>query len=299
MIVGIETGGTKIVCGVAPDDAPERPSTITSFPTTTPDETFARIGGFIEEATSGEPLRALGIASFGPIDADPGSDRYGWITSTPKAGWQDTDVLAAVHASASVPTAFLHDVAAAAVGEQRFGAAAGGRNVAYATVGTGIGVGIILGRQVLAGSGWPEMGHIPVRRHPADRFDGNCPYHGDCLEGLAAGPAVKARWGADASSLPDAQRDEAIDVLASYLAQLVFTTVIAVGVDRMVLGGGVMHSPGLLERTRAALSGVAGGYGPIQASGDPAALIVAPGLGDRAGVVGALTAAADLLPGAR
>ncbi len=297
MIVGIETGGTKIVCGAAPDDAPDRPSTVVSFPTTTPEETFARIGRFIEEAASVEPLSALGIASFGPIDADPGSDRYGWITSTPKAGWQDVDVLAAVRPASGVPTAFLHDVAAAAVGEQRFGAASGGRNVAYATVGTGIGVGVILGRQVLAGSGWPEMGHISVRRHPADRFEGTCPFHGDCLEGLAAGPAVEARWGADASSLPAAQRDAAIEVLASYLAQLVFTTVITLGVERMVLGGGVMHSPGLLERTRAAFSGAAGGYGPPQTSADPATLIVAPGLGDRAGVVGALTAAADLLQG--
>ena len=295
MIAGIETGGTKIVCGVAPSDQQDRPTMVRRFPTTSPDETFERINAFLDEAARSEPIEALGVASFGPVDSDRGSARFGWITSTPKAGWQQTDVLGAIRLASSVPTAFLHDVGAAALGEHRWGAGTGFANVAYATVGTGIGVGLVVEGRVLSGAGWPELGHLLVRRHPDDDFEGVCPFHGDCIEGLAAGPAVLARWGVDASTLADQHRDAELDVLASYIAQLVYTTALTVGIDRMVLGGGVMLTPGLLHRIRVETGRIAAGYGPAPLADGLDTLVSAPALGGSSGVVGAITAASDLL----
>ena len=295
MIAGIETGGTKVVCAASHPDSPDRPVLTRRFPTTAPDETIARIRGFLDEAAADEPLQALGIASFGPVDVAAGSERFGWITDTPKAGWSNTDLLGALTPD-GVPAAFVSDVTGAAVGELRFGAGRDASSLAYATIGTGVGVGFVVDGRPLGGDGWPELGHLLVRRHPEDRFAGNCPFHGDCLEGLAAGPAVLARWGADASSLPADVHGTAFAVLASYIAQLAYTVVLTTGVQRMVLGGGVMQSPGLLDAVRATLPPLAGGYGPAQlATGDPADLLVAPGVPDSSGVVGALALAADLL----
>ncbi len=293
MIAGIETGGTKIVCGVADRKNLTEPTSIRRFPTTTPEETLGRIADFLAEVG---PVEAVGIASFGPVDADPASPHYGFVTSTPKPGWKNTDVLSAVRAAANAPAAFVSDVTGAAIGESRAGAGRGARNVGYATIGTGVGVGLVVDGNALIGNGWPELGHLLVRRHPADRFEGHCPYHGDCLEGLTAGPAVLARWGVDASSFPAEQKDEAFDILAYYIAQLAWTTVVTLGLDRLVLGGGVMLAPGLLERTWPVLTSIAGGYGPPQvATGDPRDLLVAPGLEGKSGLVGALSLAADLV----
>ena len=295
MIAGIETGGTKVVCAASSADSPDEPALTRRFPTTSPDETIGRIRDFLAEAAADEPLQAVGIASFGPVDADAGSDRFGWITDTPKAGWSQTDLLGSVVPD-GVPAAFVSDVTGAAVGELRFGAGKGASSLAYATIGTGVGVGLVVDGRPLGGDGWPELGHLLVRRHPQDDFEGICPFHGDCLEGLAAGPAVQARWGVDASSFPPEVRDTAFDVLASYIAQLAYTVVLATGVKRMVLGGGVTLAPGLLERIRSALPAVAGGYGPPQlATGDPKDLLVAPAIDGSSGVVGALALAADLL----
>lgn len=293
MIAGIETGGTKIVCGVADRENLTEPTSVTRFPTTTPEETLGRIADFLAEVG---PVEAVGIASFGPADADPASPTYGFVTSTPKPGWKDTDVLSAVRAAADAPAAFISDVTGAAIGESRAGAGRGARNVGYATIGTGVGVGLVVDGRPLSGNGWPELGHLLVRRHPADRFEGHCPYHGDCLEGLTAGPAVLARWGEDASSFPAGEKDERYEILAYYIAQLAWTTVLTLGLDRLVLGGGVMLAPGLLERTWPALTSIAGGYGPPQvATGDPRDLLVAPGLPGTSGLVGALSLAADLV----
>lgn len=293
MIAGVETGGTKIVCAAAEPSSPNAAMLLRRFSTTTPEETLGRIADFLAEV--GE-VEAVGVASFGPVDADPASDRFGWVTATPKPGWSDTDLLGAIRAAAGgVPAAFVSDVTGAAVGELRWGAARGARSAAYTTIGTGIGTGLVVDGRPLGGNGWPEPGHLLVRRHPADSFAGVCPFHGDCLEGLASGPAVSARWGSDASSMaPEVQR-EAIDVLAFYVAQLAMTVTLTLGVDRMVLGGGVLKAPGLLDRARATLATIAGGYGPPQlATGDPAELLVAAELED-AGLTGALSLAADLL----
>lgn len=295
MIVGIETGGTKVVCASARLAAPGEPVLTRRFPTTTPDETIGRIEQFVRDATVDDALEAIGVASFGPVDADPSSPRFGWITTTPKPGWADVDLLGRV-APHGVPSAFVSDVVGAAVGELRYGAGRGTSSLAYATIGTGVGVGMVVDGRPIGGDGWPEVGHLLVRRHPADGYAGSCPFHGDCVEGLTAGPAVLGRWGTDASSFPEAVREERIGILASYIAQLAYSVMLTVGAQRFVLGGGVMQSPGLLDAVRAALPDIARGYGPASLStADPREVLVAPGVVDSPGVVGALALAADRL----
>jgi fructokinase len=295
MLVGVETGGTKVVCAAARADAPDRPVAVRRFPTTDPDATIGRIREFIAEAGADEPVEALGLASFGPVDADPSSPRFGTITTTPKPGWADVDLLGRVNPE-GLPAAFVSDVLGAAVGELRYGAGRGASSLAYATIGTGVGVGIVVDGRPIGGDGWPEVGHLLVRRHPADGFAGNCPFHGDCLEGLTAGPAVLARWGVDASSFPADVHDERLGILASYVAQMAYSVVLTTGAEKVVLGGGVMLAPGLLDAVRAALPDLARGYGPAALStAAPEDVLVAPGVPDSPGVVGALALAGDLL----
>jgi fructokinase len=295
MLVGVETGGTKVVCAAARADAPDRPVAVRRFPTTDPDATIGRIREFIAEAGADEPVEALGLASFGPVDADPSSPRFGTITTTPKPGWADVDLLGRVNPE-GLPAAFVSDVLGAAVGELRYGAGRGASSLAYATIGTGVGVGIVVDGRPIGGDGWPEVGHLLVRRHPADGFAGNCPFHGDCLEGLTAGPAVLARWGVDASSFPADVHDERLGILASYVAQMAYSVVLTTGAEKVVLGGGVMLAPGLLDAVRAALPDLARGYGPTALStAAPEDVLVAPGVPDSPGVVGALALAGDLL----
>jgi fructokinase len=295
MIVGIETGGTKVVCAAAHAGSPDQPVLTGRFPTTTPDETIGRIHAFIDEARAHGPVEAIGLASFGPVDADASSPRFGRVTTTPKPGWADVDLLGRV-VPEGVPAAFVSDVVGAAVGELRYGAGRGTSSLAYATIGTGVGVGMVVDGRPIGGDGWPEVGHLLVRRHPADDFAGNCPFHGDCLEGLTAGPAVLGRWGTDASSFPEDERAGRIEILASYIAQMAYSVMLTVGAERFVLGGGVMQSPGLLAAVRAALPDIARGYGPASlSSADPAEVLVAPGIADSPGVIGALSLADDLL----
>jgi len=292
VIAGIETGGTKVVCGVAAEERPQHLLRTFRIPTTTPDETSRAINAFLAEAGTTEPISALGVASFGPVNVERERDRYGWIAGTPKAGWADTDLLGRIELAGRVPTVLLSDVASAALGEQRWGAGAGRAGVAYATFGTGVGVGLVLGGRLLHGNGYPEMGHVLVRRHPLDNYPGSCPFHGDCLEGLASGPAVLGRWGSDTSSLPAEGRRSAFEILGWYIAQLVAVTGYTVGVDRFVIGGGVLKAPGLLDAVREQLPLVTGGPGASHAEslGAPD-LLAAPALGDYSGVLGAVAAA--------
>lgn len=285
LIGAIEAGGTKFVLALARVDG-----TILSearLPTRTPAETWPDVAAFFTAAqTEHGAISAFGVGSFGPIDIDPASPAYGTFTTTPKPGWSGArfhDVLGQFGAPIVVDT----DVNAAALAEWAQGAGAGTTSLAYTTVGTGIGTGVVKHGQPLAGFSHYESGHIPIARDPAqDPFPGFCPYHGDCLEGLAAGPAIEQRWGQSLSQLNDPAKT---DLIASYLAQLAANLVLLHMPDRLIFGGGVSKTPGLLPALRRATEGRLAGY--VQAPQlDPGLerYIVAPALGDQAGITGAV-----------
>lgn len=283
---GIEAGGTKFVCGLGtgPDDL----KTLV-IPTTTPDETIAASLAFFTRPDV--HLSALGIGSFGPVDLHPASKTWGHITSTPKAGWQNTDLAGPFRKALSIPVAFDTDVNAAALAEARWGAARALQSCLYLTIGTGIGGGAMTGGRLLHGMTHPEMGHILIPRDTADPFPGTCPFHGDCLEGLASGPALQARWGAPASELP--ADHPAWPLEARYLALAIASFVCTLSPERVILGGGVMHQTHLFPLIRDELRQILNGYIRI-----PDAYIVPPELGDRAGILGAL-ALAEIADGDR
>lgn len=297
MIAGIETGGTKILCAVAPADDPGHPTDVRRIPTTSPFATLDAIDRFLTEIETVRGLDAIGIAAFGPVNVEPDLPRYGWVTGTSKPGWADTDLLGGIRATSRTPTVLMSDVSGAALGEHRFGAARGTRSSAYATFGTGVGAGLVVDGAVLHGNGFPELGHLLVRRHPLDDFAGVCPFHGDCVEGLASGPAVLARWGVDASHLPPEVEARAFTILGFYLSQVAAAIAFTNGVERVILGGGVTKAPGLLEETRRRLIEVTGGpHAGHSISADPTDFLVSPALGDLSGVLGALAAASDQIP---
>ncbi len=279
---GIEAGGTKWVCaiGTGPDDL----SDIVTFPTTTPAETIAHAARFFARNGS---VAAVGIGSFGPIDIQRGSPTWGHITTTPKPGWANTDLASALENALHLPIAVDTDVNAAALAEHRWGAAVGLDTFCYITVGTGIGGGGIANGRLMHGLLHPEVGHMRIPHdRERDPFDGVCPYHGDCFEGLASGEAIRARWG----SAGEENADEQIWHLeAEYLALGLVNVICAVSPERIVLGGGVMKQPQLLPLVRKQVSDMLGGY--IRApelAGDLGDYLVAPALGDRAGVLGSL-----------
>jgi fructokinase len=250
------------------------------FPTTQPNETIRRAIQFFRERG---PVDALGIASFGPIDPNPESPTFGYITSTPKSGWQNCNFAGAIRLALEWPVEFDTDVNAAALAENRWGAARGIDNFIYVTVGTGIGGGAVVDGRLIHGRLHPEMGHVRIPHDLArDPFPGNCPYHGDCLEGLAAGPAVEARWGRPGSLLPDDH--EAWDLEADYLALGIANWTCTLAPERIILGGGVMRRAELFPKTTTRLSRLLNSYR------QPPDL-VPPGLGTRSGVLGAIALA--------
>ena len=265
--------------GSGPEDAE-----FAEFPTTTPQETMARVIDFFR---TGAPVAALGIASFGPIDPNPNSPTFGYITSTPKPGWRDFDFAGTVRRALKIPIAFDTDVNAAALAESRWGAARGLANFLYVTVGTGLGGGAFIDGRLLHGWQHPEMGHLRVPHdRERDPFPGHCPYHGDCLEGLASGPAIEARWGKAAHLLPDGHA--AWDLEAEYLALGIANWTCTLSPQRIVLGGGVMQREELFAKIRDQVAAVLNGYR------EPPELM-APQLGKRAGVLGALVLAGALV----
>jgi fructokinase len=285
---GIEAGGTKWVCaiGTGPDDLRD----IVTFPTTTPDETIARAVDFFAHHGS---VAAVGVGSFGPIDIRPGSPTWGHITTTPKPGWANTDVAPALAKTLDVPVAFDTDVNAAALGEHRWGAAVGLDTFCYITVGTGIGGGGMANGRLMHGLLHPELGHMLVPHdRERDPFDGVCPYHGDCLEGLASGEAIRAR-----SSRAGQEADEQIWQLeAHYLALGLVNVIYTLSPQRIVLGGGVMKQPQLLPLVREQLHELLAGYvSAPELDGGLDGYLVAPALGDRAGVLGSLELARGLV----
>jgi fructokinase len=285
----IEAGGTKFVLGIASADrtihASER------IPTTTPDETIGATIDWLRRHAPPEGYSALGIASFGPLDLDPASPTWGHITRTTKPHWSHTDVARRIGAALDCPVAIDTDVNGAALAEWTWGAAKGAASALYLTIGTGIGGGAVVGGRLLHGLSHPEMGHIRMPRHPDDvggdgrGFAGVCPFHGDCLEGLASGPAIIARWGQSLSHLPVDHPGHAI--IGWTLGQAMVTLQAIFEPERIILGGGVMGTPGLIDRVRSEAAASGKGY----FVGDPHQVIVAPGLGDRAGLLGALALA--------
>lgn len=296
LVASVEAGGTKFVCaiGTGPDDV----RATTSFATTSPEESLGQAVAFIQgHRRTGLEVAAVGIACFGPLDLRQGSPTYGHITSTPKPGWKDTDVVAAFANALRVPVGFDTDVNGAALAESQWGAGHGLDPVVYVTVGTGIGGGAMVDGGLLHGLVHPEMGHVPVRRHPDDPFEGVCPYHGDCLEGLASGPAIEARWHRVARDLGP-ERDNAVMLEAWYLAQLASTLAYVLSPELIIFGGGVLKLPGLLAAIRDETATLLNGYlGTAVAREHIDQYIVAPDLGDRAGVLGGIALAQRVLRG--
>jgi fructokinase len=286
-IGGIEAGGTKFVCSVGsgPHDLTEE----IRFPTTTPAETLARALAYFKEQEAREgPLEAIGVASFGPVDPDPGSARFGYITTTPKPGWANTDVVGALKANFDIPIGFDTDVNGAALAEGRWGAAQGLHTFLYLTIGTGIGGGAMVNGKLLHGLVHPEMGHVRLNHdQQLDAYAGNCPYHGDCLEGMASGPAIEKRWGRKGQELaPDHM---AWDLEADYLAQALQTFICSFSPQRIIMGGGVMEAPGLLPKVRRKTVDYLNGYVQHPAITERIeTYLVPPGLGNKAGVLGAI-----------
>ena len=288
MYAGIEAGGTKFVCavGTGPDDLKE----VVRFPTTTPDETIAKTLAFFEPYK--QNLKSIGIASFGPVDPNPNSPTYGYITSTPKPGWANADLGGRVSQALGIPMVFDTDVNGAALGEYTWGAAKSHESALYLTVGTGIGGGAIVGGQRLHGLIHPEMGHVMVPRAPGDTFEGNCPYHVTCLEGMATGPALKKRWGTSAENLPPDH--EAWDIEAFYLAMAVVNYILILSPQVVIMGGGVMDQIQLFPKIRQIVQDTLNGYinTPVITE-EIDTYIVPPALGNRAGVLGSIALAQE------
>jgi fructokinase len=286
---GVETGGTKTVCavGTGPDDLLE---TI-RIPTSTPDETIGRIVQFFRQKQATEPLAAVGIAAFGPLDPNPDSPTFGHITTTPKPGWANTDLAGTIRRELDLPVGFDTDVNAAALGEHQWGAAQGLGNFVYLTIGTGIGGGAMVGGELVHGLSHPEMGHIRIPHEwGRDPFAGFCTYHGDCLEGLASGPAVEARWGQKAGTLPEDHPAWLLE--AEYLALGLINLIFILLPERFILGGGIMQQAQLFPLVRRRVQELLNGYLPfptiLERSDE---YIVPPDLGSRAGVLGAIALA--------
>ena len=228
------------------------------------------------------------MASFGPLDLTASSATFGHITTTTKPGWAGTDLVGMLREGLDVPIVLDTDVNGAAYGEHRWGAGRGDDTVAYVTVGTGIGGGAIVHGLPLHGLLHPEMGHLHVQRHPADDFAGSCPFHGDCLEGLASGPAIERRAGRAAADLGPVHQDMVL-IEAHYLAQLMTSLIYMLMPHRIVVGGGVLNLAGLIEAVRAATTARLGkALDAVPATGRMDEYIVSPGLGALSGVLGAL-----------
>jgi len=252
----IEAGGTKFNVGIGDGDG--RLLRQAAFETNGPAETLAAVTAWLDgEIGRNGGIDAIGIASFGPVDTDPRSERWGRLGRTPKLSWQGTDMVAPFRRYA-VPIALDTDVNGAALGEWRWGAARGSRRACYLTVGTGIGGGAVLDGRMVSGRSHPEMGHMTVRRHRDDPFAGSCPFHGDCLEGLASGTAIEARWGRTLSELGLAHPAQAI--IADYVAEACINIVATLAPETLLLGGGVMATPALFEQVCDRFDQLANGY---------------------------------------
>uniref|UniRef100_UPI003FEF167D ROK family protein n=1 Tax=Roseburia sp. TaxID=2049040 RepID=UPI003FEF167D len=280
-IGGIEAGGTKMVCAVG-DEKGELFERVT-IPTRQPEETFEEMIRYFSD----KQIEALGIGCFGPVDLNRSSATYGFITSTPKPGWKNTDVVGRFQKALSVPVGFDTDVNGAILGEVMLGAAKGCENAIYITVGTGIGVGVYVNGGLLHGLVHPEGGHILLAKHPKDTYSGKCPYHGCCFEGLASGPAIEERWGKKAELLADEMNVWELE--SYYIAQAITNYILTYSPQKIILWGGVMHQNQLFEQIRAKVPELLSGYIQHPAVTEKIAdYIVPPALGDNPGILGAI-----------
>jgi fructokinase len=293
----IEAGGTKWNCIVAGD--PKNVRAEERFSTTKPAETLESVIHFFQkyQEESGNKLAAIGIACFGPVDLNPNSATYGYITTTPKPNWANSDVVGVIKERLNLPVAFDTDVNGAAVGEAVWGAAHGLSDFLYITIGTGIGGGGIVSGKPIHGLIHPEMGHIRLPHDwDDDPYNGFCLFHGDCFEGLASGPAINDRWGVKAESLPPDH--PAWELEAHYIALALQNYICTLSPQRVILGGGVMEQQHLFPNIRKNVQAYLNGYVRSPALYDEIdEYIVPPGLGKRAGVMGALALARQLFHG--
>lgn len=285
----IEAGGTKFVCatGSGPDDLANE----IRFPTTTPEETIGKTIAYFKEQLEQNSLSAIGIGSFGPIDIRPDSPTFGYITTTPKPGWANTNFLGKLKQALKLPIYFETDVNAAALGEHVWGAAKNLQNCLYLTIGTGIGGGAIVNGKLAHGFNHLETGHILIPQDPErDTFPGICPFHGNCLEGLACGPAIKKRWGESAEDLPP--EHPAWELEADYLAKALVNYILTLAPQRIIMGGGVMAQDFIFPMIRKEVKRLLNDYVPLPEIFEHLEnYIVPPKLGNRAGILGAIALA--------
>ncbi|MBK9924079.1 MAG: ROK family protein [Anaerolineales bacterium] len=287
---GIEGGGTKFNCvvGTSPDDIRRE----ARIPTTTPEETLGQAVSFFKQAEADfGRLSALGVATFGPVDPEPASPTYGFVLPTPKPGWSNANVLGMLRSNFDIPIAFDLDVNGSAMGEWTWGAGQGLDTFIYITVGTGIGGGVVANGKLLHGLLCPEMGHIMIpHNRERDPFEGACPFHKDCFEGLASGPALEKRWGQKAETLP--LDHPAWELEAHYVALALANFVTTLSPQRIIIGGGVGGREELLPLIRKNVQMILNGYVQSPAiTKNIDQYIVPPGLGSRAGMLGAIALA--------
>ncbi len=279
-IGALEAGGTKMVCAIG--DEYGRISEQIFVPTTTPDETMPKIIEYFRD----KGIEALGIASFGPVDVNKESPTYGYILKTPKPAWADYNIVGTMKEALGVPIGFDTDVNGSLLGEVTWGAAKGLTDVVYITVGTGIGGGILSGGRVVHGMLHPEMGHARVIPAPGDTYAGRCPFHGNCLEGMASGPAIQDRWGKPAHELAD--EPEVWEYESDYLAQAIVMLILTVSPRKVILGGGVMHQMHLFPMIRRKVAEKLNRYIETGELADPENYIVPAGCNDDQGIMGAV-----------
>ena len=288
LIGGIEAGGTKMVCAVGDENGVVKDRT--SFPTRQPEETFADMIAYYKNWD----IQALGIGCFGPVDLNRQSRTYGYITKTPKPGWGNCDIVGAFKDALGVPVGFDTDVNGAVLGEVTWGAAKGLDSAIYITIGTGVGVGVYVNGGLLHGLVHPEGGHILLIRHPKDTYEGKCPFHKNCVEGLAAGPSIEARWGKKAAELAD--RDEVWDMEAYYIAQAITDYILSYSPQKIILWGGVMHQEKLFGMVRKEVLNLLNGYVAHETITEHIdQYIVPPALGEDPGIMGAIKLGLDAL----
>ena len=276
----LEAGGTKMVCAIG--DESGKIYEQVSIPTETPEITMPRLISYFEE----RKIEALGIGCFGPIDPDKKSETYGYITSTPKLAWADYNIVGTMEKSLMIPVGFDTDVNGSVLGEVTFGQAKGKKCVVYVTIGTGVGAGIYIEGKLLHGMLHPEAGHILLTQRQDDTYEGTCPYHKTCLEGLAAGPAIEARWGRKAVELKDDAR--VWDLEAYYIAQALVDYILILSPQMIILGGGVMHQEQLFPQIRSYVKKMMNGYIKTKEMADLDHYIVPASLHDDQGIMGAL-----------